>query len=61
VLRFRQALRLIRGRVALAQAAHLAGYADQAHLSNEFQRLAGAAPGELARVPDMVISSNGYD
>jgi AraC-like DNA-binding protein len=59
VLRFRRALRLMRGRVPLVEAAQLAGYADQAHLTNEFQRLAGAAPGQLSRLPDVGISSNG--
>jgi AraC-like DNA-binding protein len=59
VLRFRRALGLIRGRVPLAEIAGLAGYADQAHLTNEFQRLAGNTPGHLARLPNVPISSNG--
>jgi AraC-like DNA-binding protein len=59
VLRFRRALALIRARVPLADIAGLAGYADQAHLTNEFQRLAGNTPGHLARLPAVPISSNG--
>ena len=59
VLRFRRAMGLIRARVPLADIAGLAGYADQAHLTNEFQRLAGTTPGQLSRLPDVAISSNG--
>jgi transcriptional regulator GlxA family with amidase domain len=57
VLRFRRALALIRGRLPLVAVAPLAGYADQAHLTNEFQRLAGATPGYLRRHPELAISS----
>ena len=60
VLRGRRALRLIRSGVALAEAAARAGYADQAHLSHEVRRLAGGAPGQLRRLPELVISANGY-
>ena len=59
VLRFRRALGLIRACVPLVQIAPLAGYADQAHLTNEFQRLAGATPGHLSRQPHVPMSSNG--
>ena len=59
VLRFRRALGLIRARVPLADIASIAGYADQAHLTNELQRLAGATPGQLRAQPDLSISSNG--
>ncbi|MFP8963898.1 helix-turn-helix domain-containing protein, partial [Streptomyces nanhaiensis] len=41
VLRFRRALRLVRGGVPPASAAAGAGYADQAHLSREVRALAG--------------------
>ncbi|MGY1452074.1 helix-turn-helix domain-containing protein [Streptomyces sp. SS8] len=41
VLRFRRALRLVRGGVPPASAAAEAGYADQAHLSREVRTLAG--------------------
>ncbi|MCI0386279.1 helix-turn-helix domain-containing protein [Streptomyces sp. CNQ085] len=41
VLRFRRALRLVRGGVPPASAAAGAGYADQAHLSREVGALAG--------------------
>jgi AraC-like DNA-binding protein len=60
VLRGRRALRLIRSGVALAETAVLAGYADQAHLSHEVQRLAGAAPSQIRRLPELTISANGY-
>ena len=59
VLRFRRALSLIRARVPLADIALLAGYADQAHLTNEFQRLAGSTPGQFTRLSEVPISSNG--
>jgi AraC-like DNA-binding protein len=59
VLRFRRALRLMRARVPLADIAGLAGYADQAHLTNEFRRLAGSTPGHMASLPEVPISSNG--
>lgn len=60
ILRFRRALRLITAKVPLVETAHLAGYVDQTHLTHEFQRLAGAAPGQLTRSTEVVISSNGY-
>ncbi|QKG26717.1 DUF6597 domain-containing transcriptional factor [Actinomadura verrucosospora] len=41
VLRFQRALGLARSGVALADVASAAGYADQAHLSNEVKALAG--------------------
>ncbi|MBO2465706.1 DUF6597 domain-containing transcriptional factor [Actinomadura violacea] len=41
VLRFQRALGLARSGVALADVATAAGYADQAHLSNEVRALAG--------------------
>lgn len=61
ILRFRRALRLLRNRYSLADTARLAGYADQAHLTNESQRLAGLTPGALAGRPNLSISSNGCD
>jgi AraC-like DNA-binding protein len=60
ILRFRRALRLITSKVPLVDTAQLAGYVDQTHLTHEFQRLAGAAPGQLTRSAEIVISSNGY-
>jgi len=59
ILRFRHALTLLRSKVSLTQTAQLAGYGDQAHLTHECQRLAGDAPGHLAKLPQLVISSNG--
>jgi AraC-like DNA-binding protein len=61
ILRFRRALRLLRQRRSLADAARLAGYADQAHLTNEAQRLASATPAVLAATPNLSISTNGCD
>lgn len=61
ILRFRRALRLMRSRHPLADTARLAGYADQAHLTNESQRLAGLTPGALAARPNLAISNNGCD
>jgi AraC-like DNA-binding protein len=60
VLRFRHGLRLIRARVPLVTAAQVAGYVDQAHLAYEFQRLAGATPGQMSRGENVVLSSNGW-
>lgn len=62
ILRFRRALRLLERRYALAEAARLAGYVDQAHLTNESQRLAGLTPGVLAAAaPRLAIAANGWD
>jgi AraC-like DNA-binding protein len=61
ILRFRRALRLLRQHKPLAEAARLAGYADQAHLTNEAQRLAGTTPAVLAATPNLAISTNGCD
>jgi AraC-like DNA-binding protein len=44
VLRFQRATRLGVERGGLAGLAHTAGYADQAHLTREFRRLAGMTP-----------------
>jgi AraC-like DNA-binding protein len=60
VLRFRRAVRLIHARTPLIAAAHLAGYADQAHLTRELQRLGGLTPGRLRSQPGVAISGNGY-
>ena len=59
ILRFRRALRLLRNHRPLADAAYLAGYVDQAHLTNESQRLAGLTPAALAARPSLSISTNG--
>jgi AraC-like DNA-binding protein len=61
ILRFRRALRLVRRGYALADVARQAGYADQAHLSNECQRLASITPAGLARGDRVRISANGCD
>ncbi|MPZ83853.1 MAG: helix-turn-helix domain-containing protein [Actinophytocola sp.] len=47
VLRFDQAMLLARGGTALVDVAYRAGYADQAHLSQEVKALAGVSPTEL--------------
>lgn len=59
ILRFRRAVRLIGRQVRLAEAAVRAGYADQAHLTNEFRRLAGVTPRELSSAGPLVLSANG--
>jgi hypothetical protein len=41
-------------------ASELAGYADQAYLTNECRRLAGATPAQLVR-RQVGISANGYN
>jgi AraC-like DNA-binding protein len=48
VLRFRHATALLHDGVPIAEAAAVAGYADQPHLSREVRALAGVAPSELA-------------
>jgi AraC-like DNA-binding protein len=49
VLRFQRFRRLREHRVAsLAQLAFESGYADQAHLTREYRRLAGTTPGRAA-------------
>ena len=60
ILRFRRALRLASATGnGLADVAWRAGYADQAHLSNEVRRLAGTTPGELMRGTEVILSANG--
>ena len=61
ILRFRRALRLLRRGYPLAEVACRAGYADQAHLTNECRRLASATPAGLARGDRLTISANGCD
>jgi AraC-like DNA-binding protein len=61
ILRFRRALRLLRNHRSLAETAQLAGYVDQAHLTNESQRLAGLTPAALAARPSLSISTNGFN
>lgn len=50
VLRFQRFLRLAAHspKSALAELAVRAGYADQAHMTREVQRMSGATAGELA-------------
>jgi AraC-like DNA-binding protein len=62
ILRFRRALRLLRADQPLALVAHLAGYVDQAHLTNESRRLANTTPAAVQRGhPTLPISTNGCD
>ncbi len=61
ILRFRRALRLLRNHRSLAETAQLAGYVDQAHLTNESQRLAGLTPATLAARSTLSISTNGFN
>jgi AraC-like DNA-binding protein len=62
ILRFRRALRLLRASQPPAVVAQLAGYCDQAHLTNETHRLAGATPAALMKAGAQVpISANGYN
>jgi AraC-like DNA-binding protein len=58
ILRFRRALRLVRRRTALAETAQRAGYADQAHLTNDFRQLLGATPRALLK-SSIVLAANG--
>lgn len=51
VLRFERATRAISGGRALADAAVVAGYADQSHLTREFAQLAGITPAAWVRSP----------
>jgi AraC-like DNA-binding protein len=60
VLRFRRAVRLVHARMPLVAAAHLAGYADQAHFTRDLRQLAGLTPGQLRCQPGVAISGNGY-
>lgn len=48
VLRLQRLLRLAPGGLPLAELAAAAGYADQAHMTRECQRLAGLTPARLA-------------
>jgi AraC-like DNA-binding protein len=48
VLRFRRATGLLYAGVPIAEAAAVAGYADQPHLSREVRAFAGVAPSQLA-------------
>jgi AraC-like DNA-binding protein len=48
VLRFRRAATLLYAGVPIAEAAAVAGYADQPHLSREVRTFAGVAPSQLA-------------
>jgi AraC-like DNA-binding protein len=49
VLRLRAAIARVRAGAELAEAAFEAGYADQAHFTNECRALAGVAPGRFVR------------
>jgi len=53
LLRFDRALHLVARGVAGAEVARRCGYADQAHLVNEFRRFSGSTPGALATEPQV--------
>ena len=61
ILRFRRALRLVRDGHPLAETAQVAGYADQAHMANEFRRFSDASPSAIAAAPGLTLAANGYD
>lgn len=61
ILRFRRALRLVRDGRTLAETAQLAGYADQAHMANEFRRLSDTSPSAIAAAPSLSVAANGCD
>ena len=46
-LRIEQAKRLLRDRFTIAEAAHSAGFFDQAHFSKQFKRYVGITPGKF--------------
>jgi AraC-like DNA-binding protein len=49
VLRFRRAIALLGSGMAVSDAAVVAGYADQPHMSRDVREFAGVAPGQLAQ------------
>ncbi|MBP2330219.1 AraC-like DNA-binding protein [Kibdelosporangium banguiense] len=55
VLRFDQAMDLIYAGTPFAEAAHLTGYADQAHLSREVKTLAGTTLSTLVQDADVTL------
>ena len=57
VLRFSRAVCLAGtdARLGWAEIAHACGYADQAHLGNDFRRLAGMTPGDVARTRPPIL------
>lgn len=65
VMRFERSTRLVRPGVRLADVAATCGYADQAHLTREWQALAGVTPGRwpesdvLANVQDRSVRAEG--
>jgi len=59
ILRFRRALRLAPTAGGLAELAAEAGYADQAHLTREIHRLAGATPAQVVEGGSVRLSANG--
>jgi AraC-like DNA-binding protein len=61
ILRFRHAVRLAQGGLPLASVAQASGYADQAHLSREFQRLAASSPRRIAMRGELRLTANGVD
>jgi len=60
ILRFRRGLRLLHARHPISDAAYLAGYADQAHFTNEAQRLASTTPAALAQAAP-TLAANGWN
>jgi AraC-like DNA-binding protein len=59
IVRFRRALRLATATSGLADLAMEAGYADQAHLSREIRRLAGATPVQIVGGGVVRLSADG--
>jgi AraC-like DNA-binding protein len=59
IVRFRRALRLAATTGGLADLAVEAGYADQAHLSREIRRLAGATPVQIVGDGGVRLSADG--
>jgi AraC-like DNA-binding protein len=55
VLRFDEAMDLVYAGTAFAEAANLAGYADQAHLSREVKSLSGATLTRLVQDADVTL------
>jgi AraC-like DNA-binding protein len=61
ILRFRHALRLLGSGQSVAEAAIVAGYADQPHFTNESHRLANQTPAALVATKPLSLSTNGYN
>lgn len=57
VSRFRSAVRRLHAvrNPSLSEVAHASGYADQSHLTREFQRIGGTTPARYGRTPDVAF------